>query len=429
MKFASPAFSRAVAGAAAFLLLAALFGRPDVLAFAIVLTAWAVVSSAQRPLWAHRPATPPAGNAVDDGNNADAVKIRVTKERISEGDAFAVELVGTDPQAILTTGIGTVERASLSPRWAMVSDVGATHTTVEPHAWGRYRLYPVVAHSSDPLGGFVTSTVLPEIPFHVLPLPSRFASPPTLAEVLGVSGPHLSRRKGDGTAFADIRAFRPGDRLKRVNWRVSSRTRDLHVNEAFTERDTDVMIVTDTATDLLPVGAPENAPGSSLDICIRALTGICHHYVSEGDRVAVHDLGNRIGSLHFATGTRQWRRVIEQISLVNRADHDARANRALPRVRPGTLAYVLSPLLSDTVIEDIGTLRGYGAHVTVIDTLPKGLGDISDLTGKPQRMIEGVPDQRFYDEAWVATVQQRRITIRECERSGVHVSPWRGGQP
>lgn len=86
-------------------------------------------------------------------------------------------------------------------------------------------------------------------------------------------------------------------------------------------------------------------------------------------------------------------------------------------------------LLSDTVIEDIGTLRGYGAHVTVIDTLPKGLGDISDLTGKPQRMIEGVPDQRFYDEAWVATVQQRRITIRECERSGVHVSPWRGGQP
>lgn len=413
MKFASPAFSRAVAGAAGFLILVALLGRLDVFPFAAILVAWCVVAYVRRPTWAQ---------ADGDG---DDVTVRVSQQKVTEGEAFAVRMTSSDPHSFVTAGIGAVERSTMRPRWGNLTGEGSATISVTPLAWGRYQLTPVVARSSDALGAFSSSVRLSDVPFQVLPTPSRFTHPPALQEVLGVSGPHLSKTKGDGTAFADIRAFRPGDRLKRINWRVSSRTKELHVNEAFTERDTDILIVTDTQADLLPVGARENDSGSSLDMCVKALTGIAYHYVGIGDRVAVHDMGGRLKSLPYGTGMTQYKRVLECISLAHRGVITGFFAPPLPHVRRGTLVYVLTPLLSDDVITVIGRLRGQGAHVSIIDTLPAALGDPSRLTGKPLRIVEGRPDRRFYDEAWVFMTLQRRLRIRECERTGVHVLPWR----
>jgi uncharacterized protein (DUF58 family) len=44
-------------------------------------------------------------------------------------------------------------------------------------------------------------------------------------------GNQVSRTRGDGIEFADIREWEPGDRRRRINWRASARRSELWVNE------------------------------------------------------------------------------------------------------------------------------------------------------------------------------------------------------
>ena len=62
-------------------------------------------------------------------------------------------------------------------------------------------------------------------------------------------GNQVSRTKGDGIEFADIRAWAPGDRTRRINWRATARRGELWVNEQSPERNTDVVLFLDTFTD------------------------------------------------------------------------------------------------------------------------------------------------------------------------------------
>ena len=66
------------------------------------------------------------------------------------------------------------------------------------------------------------------------------------AETQLFSGDELSRRKGEGIEFADLRPFAFGDRMRRINWRASARRGELWVNEQHPERNTDVVLFLDS---------------------------------------------------------------------------------------------------------------------------------------------------------------------------------------
>ena len=78
--------------------------------------------------------------------------------------------------------------------------------------------------------------------------------------------------------MAEVRPFRAGDRLRRINWPVSSRTGTLHVTATWSDRDTEVVLLLDTEHDL---GISEGVDGraSSLDIAVRAAAAIAEHYL------------------------------------------------------------------------------------------------------------------------------------------------------
>ena len=61
-----------------------------------------------------------------------------------------------------------------------------------------------------------------------------------------LSGDELSRRKGEGIEFADLRPFTFGDRVRRINWRASARRGELWVNEQHPERNVDVVLFLDS---------------------------------------------------------------------------------------------------------------------------------------------------------------------------------------
>jgi hypothetical protein len=89
---------------------------------------------------------------------------------------------------------------------------------------------------------------------HIVPTPRETGAP---------FGIHASRKVGDGTDFADIRRFTAGDRMKRINWAVSLRTRHLHVNQFYVERSAEVILLLDAFSE---IGAP--SPASTI-ACVR----------------------------------------------------------------------------------------------------------------------------------------------------------------
>ena len=107
-----------------------------------------------------------------------------------------------------------------------------------------------------------------------------------------------------------MRPFRPGDRLRRINWAVSSRTGALHVTSTWSDRDTQVLLLLDTEYD---IGESEGIDGAGEQPRHRRAGG-------GGDRRAlparrrpgqVIDLGRRVRDVRPGSGRRHLRRVLE----------------------------------------------------------------------------------------------------------------------
>ncbi|SHY29713.1 ATPase AAA [Mycobacteroides abscessus subsp. abscessus] len=397
------AYTRAVLASAAFVLYGVLGSRLDALLVGCVLLAWIAVAHALRPR-AITPATLEAAEA-----------------KVNEGESVTATARGARGM-LVTVGARMKGGLEYSPRWAVTTDLETARVSAQARVWGTHEFGPFTVQETDALGAFRRH--LRHEARKISAVAGATAKPRTLAltHVLGVSGPHASRTKGEGTALADIRPYRPGDRLNKINWRVTSRRGILHTNETFSERDTDVLIVVDTMADIRPIGAePGDGRASSLDMSVEAATVLARHYLALGDRVGIHDAGALIGSIPFGTGERQMRRILEALSRLSREDAVSPRLRRVPRLRSGTLTIACTPLLSEEFIEQIGLMRAHGADLTIIDTLPAELTDTSRLTGTPMRRIDGLEDPHLWDEAWVIRGFERRFVIADLERRGIPV--------
>lgn len=310
---------------------------------------------------------------------------------------------------------------------------GEVTTKVEWNAWG-HGIYLRPDHlfaSHDglhvygPVVGVVGHRiVLPPIePMRPGPLPPRAA---------GLVGAHRSPRPGDGMELRDIRPFQPGDRLRRVDWRVSLRASaaaggtlvpgTLHVRERHAEADADLMLALDTRLDVgirvaewnaRPVGM-DVRKGGSLDLGVRAAGSIAAAYLRHGDRVGLIDLGHPRGGVPVGSGHRQLQRIRHQLVHVARrvsGSGDPVLNHA--QVPPGATVVVLSPFLDDLLVDLTVRLTRRGRLVFAVDLMPSGLA--------PDRTTPWGPSVVSILRA------EHRMRLRAMEEHGVVVMPWDGG--
>lgn len=223
----------------------------------------------------------------------------------------------------------------------------------------------------------------------VLPTVDRVppvALPPRPA---GVVGSHRTRRPGDGSDLLDIRRFTPGDRIRRVDWRVSARTGELHVRRTAVDADADVVLCLDTRADLStdvaawtsPKGpGPGGAmlPGSSLDVAVRAAASLAAAHLRQGDRVAVVDLAHPRVWVRPGTGRRQLLLIQRRLTAIG-VQIDARRLGLRPgSVPPAATVVVLSPLLDDAIVDLVASLRRRSGDVVAFDVLPQPLRTPTD---------------------------------------------------
>ncbi len=281
---------------------------------------------------------------------------------------------------------------------------------LEAVRWGARRLGPVAARVWGP-GRFVAF----DRPLHdgllinVYPAIDRLRKEITPPRTQVFSGNYVSRSSGDGLEFSDVREFVPGDTPRRVNWRVTSRRQRLHVDEFHLERNADIVLFLDTFTD---VGVPGR---TSLDLSVRAASGLANHYLARKDRVGLVAFGGLLGWLSAASGRAQMHRIVDYLIGVRATmsyaskDIEYLPRRSLP---PLALVIAFSPLVDERALKAFVDLAARGYSLIVVDTL-------AEDAIVPGRSAEEVLAHR----AWRLLRAAKRF---ELSRLGVPVVSWDG---
>ncbi len=306
----------------------------------------------------------------------------LSAERCVEGDE--VDLVLT----VRAEGADRVTAEPVLPPWTELRFAGrqrdgattVTRWTLVPSRWGRHPVGPVRLRIAAGGGSYVAKTSVEVGDLVVFPAAAALARAVAPHELAAPLGEHTGRAIGSGVEFAGVRPYAHGDRQRDVDWRVSARHGDLYVRQYAAERAFDLVLVLDTAVD---AGEPGR---SSLDLTVRAATGLTQTYLRSHDRVGLVTFGGPLHWLAPATGPGQLYRVSEALMSVRRVQTDLDAGVVehnlghLPRGMLPHRAFVvlLTPLLDDGPLDAVRMMRERGFSPLVVDVLnatpevPKG---------------------------------------------------------
>ena len=398
------ALVRAATASGVFAVVAVVAGRPDLLVLAAPLVVHAACALGRRPRH-----VPTARAALGAGplREGDGTVLRVTMDGC--GPVEHVTLAATlRPFLAARPAGGVVGTWSPAPASSTSLDLALV-----VRRWGRRPVGDGLVAASSPWHGYAWGPVrLPPATVTALPLPGAFDSRAASPHPIGLVGGHPARRPGDGFEFDSIRPFHPGDRLRRVHWRVSLRTGRLHVTTAVAEEDASVLLVVDSGVEVGASGGVDGA-ASSLDVAVRAAGAVAEHHLTRGDRVGVRVLGPGSGGIPTAAGRSHLHRVLETLARVTPGPYDhADAEHLRFRVSPGTMVLVFSPMLSQHPVTVTGVLAARGLDVVVVDCLPGGT------------VPAGVGGRRAL--AWRMRLLERRGLLMRVARSGIPVIAWRG---
>ncbi len=285
--------------------------------------------------------------------------------------------------------------------------------TIRCDRWGGYALGRLHLRATSRFGLVRHELELePSVDLKVYPTADAVSRLVRPRETQVFSGNQVARQKGEGIEFADLRAFVPGDRIRRINWRASARRGELWVNELHAERNADVIVFLDSFTEA------RGGTSGTLDLAVRAAAVISDAYLREKDRVGLISFGGVLNWLLPGSGLTQLYRIVDSLLdteiILNYAwkDIDVLPRRTLP---PQALVLALTPFLderSSTALLDL-VGRGFDLAIVEISPLPfsgPGAGD----------------DEQLAHRIW----RLRRDALRgRFEHAGVPVAVWEDGAP
>ena len=287
----------AYAGLAALALLAALvLGRPElvVLAAPFALLLFVGLASSREPDF--------------------LVALSLDRDRAVEGDEVTVtiDLEARTPierlelHVPLGDGLEIVEGASPLTLHLDYGEERTVSLKLRCERWGAYVVGELLLRAHDRLDLFAYEGTLDRrTPLKVYPRAEQLRSLVFPLETQVFTGNQVSRAKGEGIEFADLRAYEPGDAMRRINWRASARRGQLWVNESHPERNTDVIVFLDTFVEA------RQEQESTLDLAVRAAATIADRYLERKDRVGLVSFGGYLNWLLPSSGIVQLYRIVD----------------------------------------------------------------------------------------------------------------------
>ncbi|TDE00789.1 DUF58 domain-containing protein [Jiangella asiatica] len=306
--------------------------------------------------------------------------------------AVAVRVDPSSDAQLVTTVLPMPEPGAVAERVAVVAPADRPRqivTETSSPVWGS-QLLARPDHLAVAADGLFTAGPTTGVPYTAQVLPSiATALPPgpLPPRPSGMVGAHRTRRPGEGTELHDVSPFAPGDRLRRIDWRVTARQagprEELYTRHTQVDADADVVCCLDNRFDLrAEVGgwselATEPGAGrSSIDIAVDTVASVAAAYIEHGDRVGVLDLARPRDHALLGSGRRHLLRLRTQL-----ARHTGRPGsgdslplpRKVPRFPPGAIVVVTSVFLDDAVSTLATSWRRAGHPVLAVDVLPAPL--------------------------------------------------------
>lgn len=413
------ALGRAVLLAGLLLVAGVVLGRVDLVVLAAPFALGTAYALRRRPTSAPQLWTGAAeGHLVEGGDLAGAVTV-------GNPDQTGYDLV------VLRTRVSPwlrVERSGLAGQELREGPVDRPFATAVPPSsavdltlagtalrWGRHPIGPAGARAAAADGLLVSRAVITEpTRVTVYPKTEPFEAVEAMPRAAGLVGAHHSRRPGEGGELAGVRVFTPGDRLRRIDWRVSLRTKQLHVAATLSDRDAEVVLLLDVLAEAGRSGGVDGT-ASVLDTTVRAAAAIGEHYLHRGDRVSMLEFGPSARRLRPSTGRRQYLTVLEWLLDVQAESWPDEADDQVfgPQLLSSdALVVVLTPLLEERSAQMLAQLARSGRFVVAVDTLP---ADLPPPTGS------GWAEVAF--RLWRL---DRDVMIEQLREHGVPVVRWAG---
>lgn len=257
----------------------------------------------------------------------------------------------------------------------------------------------------------------------VLPAAAPLGRLPLPRRLRGLTGPHSSRRLGDGSELRDIHPFTPGDRLRRIDWRTTARRSPeldtLYVRRTYSSAEATAVLVVDSRDDVGPdlrtwrgYGTLRVDEPTSLDLARHAAASVAQALVEAGDRVGLEDLARRRRPLPPAAGRRHLRRVLHGLALAHPKERATEHRVRAPQVPADAVVYLFTTVLDDEPLHLVRTWRAKGHPVVVVDTLPD---------------LHPVIEHHLWI-AWRIARLERENRLAALAREGVPVVSWAGSE-
>ena len=233
------AFGRMVLLTGFLLVLAVFLRRPDLVVLAAPLAIGAALGLWRRPQAAPAVRVTTPTPAVSEG--ARSQRLDDDHEPRSDPLRPGGRPAAAQPLAARSSTRGRPYATALAPGETVGIDLDGRALR-----WGRHTLGPTVAYAVAGDGLLISPAgVAPYADIRAFPNTDPFKANDSMPRAAGMIGFHRSRRPGEGGELAGVRPFSPGDRLRRIDWRVSLRTRELHVVATLSDRDAEVTILLD----------------------------------------------------------------------------------------------------------------------------------------------------------------------------------------
>ena len=303
------------------------------------------------------------------------VEAEFDRDRGVEGDIAVLTVVATgkrlqiiDVEVTLPDALRSVaasRRVDLIGAAATDPDGRSRHVTtfdIELADWGISSPEKIEVRTSAWFGLVVTrrsydcqcriQVHLPDPRTRSLIEPSRF---------LGVVGNHASRDLGDGCELADVRPYRPGDRLRDINWRISARSDEPWITQRHPDRSATLVIVVNVVRD---VGVGDL---TSYRRSARLAVALAQSHLRVNDEVGLILMGARHRWIEPRAGRLQLQRITEAMLEVKSDAPAGTPVRLKARVPRDAQVVFISNLESNAFVGHVESLMARGNQVGVVD--------------------------------------------------------------
>jgi uncharacterized protein (DUF58 family) len=276
------------------------------------------------------------------------VRVRVLLRNVTYFPRFFLRVSDRLPRWLRFTGSDSPQGPLVLSLWP--GDEEEVSYYFEPLKRGLYRVGPMRLLSSDPLGfstfkraiaDYAELVVYPE----VLPIRPEFLD---AGGGRGWQDQESAQSRGSGTDYDGVREYRPGDELRRINWKSTARTGTLTVTEYTQGYANSILVALDTSHDAYVDSGAGLESALEYGVTLAAsIVGAGLRFGSPTSLITCDDVSMATTPLKGLEQLPNALDLLARAEATSTVSFAALLDQALRLVRPGTILIAITPESSE----------------------------------------------------------------------------------